>query len=71
MSSNENIINSFICKNTDKFINIEDKFYEQYPQYINSKNIFKCNGNDINRFKSLEDNKINDKDIIILKTDYN
>ena len=68
MSKDENVIFSIICKNTEKFRNLEDKFYEKYPNYFESKNSFECNGKEINVYKSLEDNKIKDNDIIIIKT---
>ena len=35
----ENIHYSIICKNTDKLINIINKFYDKYPEYKEFKNI--------------------------------
>ena len=62
---------SIICKNTDKFCNIETQLYDAYPEYSESINIFTVNGNKINRNKNLDDNKIKNNDIIILnKMDY-
>ena len=66
ISSDENIISSFICKNTDIFNFIENKFYEKYSEYKGLDNIFISNGRKINRNKSLEENKIKNNDIIII-----
>ena len=56
-----------ICKNTDKFVNLEAKLYEEYPNYINSQNYFMNKANVINKYKSLSENNINNNDIIVLK----
>jgi len=58
---------SCICKNTDKFNKIENMLYEEYPEYSKSENHFYVNGNEINKNKSLEFNKIKSNDVIILK----
>ena len=65
-SINQEIHTSFICKNTDLFVNIELKLYEKYPKYKESENYFIVNGIKINKYKSLEENNIKDSDIIIL-----
>ena len=57
---------SIICKNTDIFNNIEKKFYEDYNEYYNTENYFTVNGNRINKYKSLDENQINNNDIIVL-----
>jgi len=59
---------AFVCKNTDLFKNIEEKFYEKFPEYLETANFFTKNGQVINRNKSLENNNIKDNDILILKT---
>ena len=59
---------AFICKKTDKFHKIEDKLYEKYPEYLENENYFTVNGNKINKYKTMEDNKIKYSDIIILNT---
>ena len=41
--------------------------YEEYPEYSKSENHFYVNGNEINKNKSLEFNKIKNNDVIILK----
>ena len=67
ISIDESIHHSLICKNTDKFNNLENRLYNIYPDYMESENHFLCRGNKINKYKSLEENKIDDNDIIILK----
>ena len=69
-SVDQKIQYSIICKNTDKFNKIESKLYEYYYEYSESENYFTVNGSKINKFKTLEENKIHDNDIIILKINY-
>ena len=57
---------SIICKNTDIFNNIEKKLYEDNREYYDTENYFTVNGNRIHKLKSLDENKINNNDIIIL-----
>ena len=66
ISSNENIISSFICKNTDNFNFIENKFYEKYSEYKGLDNNFILNGRKIDKNKSLYENKIKNNDIITI-----
>ena len=71
-SEDENIQYSIICKSKDIFNKIEDIFYEKYAQYRSTKeiNYFTLNGKKIDRYKTLEENKIENHSIIILyKTD--
>ena len=56
-----------ICKNTDIFTRLENIIYENYPEYSESENFFMVNGSRINKYKSLEFNKIKNNDIITLK----
>ena len=57
---------SIICKNTDLFVKIEAKLYNEYPNYNDPNNYFMVNGNVINKYKSLKDNNIHNSDIILL-----
>ena len=57
---------SIICKNTQKFTELEEKLYKEYPEYSKSNNYFIINGNRVNKTKSLDENKIRNNDIIIL-----
>ena len=65
-SSDENMYYSIICKNTQKFTELENKLYNDYPEYSGTYNYFMVNGNKVNKFKSLDENKIRNNDIIIL-----
>ena len=65
-STDSKIHYAFICKNTDKFNMIENMLYDKYPEYIENENFFTVNGIKINRFKTMEQNKIKYSDIIIL-----
>ena len=66
-SIDENNYYSIICKNTDIFSNIEKIFYDKYPEYKNTQSEFFINGNKVDRFKNIDDNKIKNSDIIIFK----
>ena len=68
MESNYKIIQSFICKNTDKFIRLEDLVYqiEEYKDYKESENFFLVDGRKINRYNTLEQNGIKNGDVITL-----
>ena len=54
------------CKNTDLFVRIEEKLYNTFPKYKNHENFFLVNTRRIFRFKTIEENKIKDNDIISL-----
>ena len=66
ISDDQNIHYSVICKNTDKFIRLEEKLYKDYPEYSEIDCFFMVNGKVISKFKSLEENNIHNSDIIIL-----
>ena len=66
VSVDQKIHHSFICKNTDIFINLEKSLYDIYPKFGECENYFLLNGNKINKYKSLESNNIKDSDIITL-----
>jgi len=65
-SSDQNMLYSIICKNTQKFNELEKKLYKVYPEYSESNNYFMINGNRVKKTKSLDENKIKNNDIIIL-----
>ena len=62
---------SIICKNTDTFSKIEKLLYDEYPGYKNLENNFFVNDNKINRYETLEENKIYNSDIITLNQNQN
>ena len=56
------------CYNTDKFSDIEAKFYKEYPDLKDETNFFIANGIKIESCKTLIENGIKDHDTIkILK----
>ena len=65
-SDDQKIHFSVICKNTEKFNRLEEKLYNDYPEYSETNNYFVVNGNRIQKFKTLEENNIRNSDIIIL-----
>jgi len=65
-SVDQKFFHSFICKNKEKFNIIENKFYEAYPDYIETENFFTLNGKKVNKYKTLDDNNIKNNDIILL-----
>ena len=64
---NQDIIkHEMTCKKTDLFVKLEEKLYEDFPQYKNYVTFFKNDTNSILRFKTMEENKIKNNDIITL-----
>ena len=56
-----------ICKNTDIFTRLEKLIYDQYPEFGETENYFMVHGQKINKYKTLDYNKIKNNDIITLK----
>ena len=54
------------CKNTDIFVRLEEKLYNEYPEYKDINTYFTVCGNIVKRFKTMEENKIKKSDSIIL-----
>ena len=54
------------CKNTDLFVRIEERLYNEFPKYKNYETHFKVNTRPILRFKTLEENRIKNNDMINL-----
>lgn len=55
------------CLTTDIFATVEEKLYQKYEEYRNTDNTFLLNGTKILRFKTINENKIKDGDIIQLQ----
>ena len=66
ISSDQKITYAISCKNTTPFVRIEEKLYEEYPEYKDTENHFIHNGNEIKRFKTVEENNIKTGKPIIL-----
>ena len=67
-SINQKIHHSFICKNSDKFVNLESKLYdlEEYKEFGEYENYFLFKGKKISRTKTLEEIGIKNSDIITI-----
>ena len=64
---NQDIINySMACRTTDLFSSLEERLYQDFPNYRNVEKIFMVNANRISRNKTLEENNIKNNDIISL-----
>ena len=66
LSSDSKIQYAIVCKNTTPFVRIEEKLYEEYPEYKETDNHFLHNGSVIKRFKTVEENHIKSGKPIIL-----
>jgi len=58
-STDQKINYSFPCAKNEIFAVIEEKLYKEYPEYRETNNYFVQKGQQILRFKTLEENKIN------------
>ena len=54
------------CKSTDIFKDIEEKLYIEYPELKNKNLYFSANGNIINRYETLEKNRIINRTTILI-----
>ena len=66
-TGDQSIIQPIMCKNKQKFNEVENLLYEKCPQFKESENYFLANGNKVNKSKTLEENKIKDDEILLLK----
>ena len=65
LSSDQTVSNySRPCKNTDIFVNLEQKLNEDFPQLKDKQYYLVNKGNIIKRFKTMDENNIKDNDII-------
>ena len=65
-SSDQTMHYSMICKNTDTLSDLEKKLYKEFPNFIESDNIFLCKGTVINKYKTFESYNIKNGDILVL-----
>ena len=54
------------CKRTDKFNLVVNRIFDIFPEYIERKCFFICNGNVINEYKKIQDNKLKNGDKILV-----
>jgi hypothetical protein len=55
---------NLICKNTDLFVRVEERLYNDFPQFKDYETFFNVKGKRIKRFKTIDDNKIKNNDVI-------
>ena len=55
---------NLICKNTDLFVRLEERLYQDFPDFKNYETYFEVNTRRIKRFKTIEENNIKNNDII-------
>ena len=60
-------LHSIICKDSDTFVKVENLLYQKYPEYKETEQYFIVNGQKVNRFKTLKENKIKDSDVILMQ----
>ena len=66
-SCDQKINNFFLsCKDSELFVRIEEKLYDEYSEYKEKETYFTVTGNKIKRFKTLKENNIKSGSIIML-----
>jgi len=66
-SRDEKMLYSLPCKNNNTINDIEKKFYKEFPEYFDNKNIFLYKGKLVDKFETLQKNNIKNGDILILE----
>ena len=64
MGSNDIGHYNLVCKNTELFVRLEERLYEDFPQFKEYETYFEVETRRIKRFKSLDENNIKSNDII-------
>ena len=64
MGNHEIVSYCLPCKNTDLFVRLEEKLYNDYPNFKNYETYFEVDTRRIKRFKTMDENKIKGNDII-------
>ena len=66
-SCDQKINNFFLaCKDSELFVRIEEKLYDEYSGYKEKETYFMVGGNKIKRFKTLKENNIKTGSVIML-----
>ena len=66
VSTDQKIKKEIICLKNELFSDIEERLYKEFPEYKNKKNFFYVNGRQIFTNKTIEENKINNNNTILL-----
>ena len=57
---------SYACQKSDIFVRIEEKLYNEFPEYKDLNTYFTVNGRVVKRFRNMEENVIRNNDKILL-----
>ena len=66
ISQDQKIRLTIPCDKNDIFAHIEEKLYQNYPEYKETNNYFISNGKPILRFKTVKENNINNISPVML-----
>ena len=69
MSSDQKMNYSIPCFSSDLFVSVEEKLYQEFPEYRETNNYFLCHGNQILRFKTIAQNNIKSGFPVLLNYD--
>lgn len=66
-SFDQRIMNySIPCTGNTVFVKLEEKLYKDFPEFRERRNEFLCNGRTVSRFKTINENKIRNNDVVQL-----
>ena len=66
ISTDQKVHYPIICKNKQKFNEVENLLYDKFPEYKDTENFFYSSGNKIIKSKTLEENNIENGQIITM-----
>ena len=66
ISDSQDMMFPMICKQSDLISRFEEKLYNEYPKYKEINTYLTVNGEVIKRFKTIEENKIHQGNVIIV-----
>ena len=55
---------NIVCKNTDIFIRLEEKLFNDFPQFKDCETYFTVKTKRIKRYKTFDENNIQNNDIV-------
>ena len=62
----QNVAYPMACKNTDLISRLEERLYDEYPEFKEHNTYLTSNGSFVKRFKTIEDNGIKNGNSIIV-----
>jgi seryl-tRNA synthetase len=65
-STDQKVEMPYSCRVSDIFVRIEEFLYNEYPEYKDLNTYFTVNGRQIKRFRTIQENKIKNLDVILL-----